>query len=83
MRLLYITNQICGAAGLERVLSIKASYLANKLNYEVHILTLNQKDTPLFYTFSDKIIHHDVSIKGNPLTYIYQYTTKLKTKVKD
>jgi glycosyltransferase involved in cell wall biosynthesis len=83
MKLLYITNQICGAAGLERVLSIKASYLADKLNYEVHIITLNQYKTPLFYEFSDKLVHHDIIVKGNSFEYIKTYIIKLNAKVKE
>jgi hypothetical protein len=43
------------AAGLERVLAIKASYLADKLNYEVHILVLNHNDAAVFMS-SVKII---------------------------
>lgn len=82
-KLLYITNQICGSGGLERVLSIKASYLANKLNYEVHILTLNQRDTQLFYNFSDKIIHHDVQLKfGNKVRQFLNYLSGLNKVVK-
>ena len=58
MKLLYITNGIKGAAGLERVLSIKANYLSEILDYEVHILVLNHNNMPLFYEFSSKIILH-------------------------
>lgn len=77
-KLLYITNQICGSGGLERVLSIKASYLADKLNYEVHIVTLNQGNKPLFYSFSDELIYHDVVAIGHPLKYFLAYTKGLK-----
>ena len=49
IKLLYITNGIDGPGGLERVLSIKANYLAEKLNYDVHIVTLNQGSSSLFY----------------------------------
>ncbi|MDO6759417.1 glycosyltransferase family 4 protein [Tamlana sp. 2_MG-2023] len=80
-KLLYITNQVCGAAGLERVLSIKTSYLIDVFNYEIHIITLNQKETDLFYQFHENIIYHDLELKGNPFQYIYQYITKLKTVV--
>ena len=59
IKLLYITNGIKGAAGLERVLAIKASYLADKLNYEVHILVLNHNNASIFYNFDKKIILHD------------------------
>lgn len=81
MRILYITNQISGAAGLERVLSIKASYLADKMNYDVHIVTLNQGDNPLFFNFSDKITLHDISLGGNFFQYIKQYSLGLQNIV--
>tara|TARA_R110002033_G_scaffold494_2_gene4602 strand:- start:7052 stop:8158 length:1107 start_codon:yes stop_codon:yes gene_type:complete len=81
-KLLYITNQICGAGGLERVLSVKASYLADKLGYEVHIVTLNQGDESLFYDFSNKIRHHDIKVKGNIFEYFQCYKLGLKTIIK-
>ncbi len=80
-KLLYITNQICGSGGLERVLSIKASYLAEKLNYEVHIITLNQGNKSLFYDFSDQLIYHDITAKGNKLNYFLSYKKGLKKVV--
>ncbi|WP_159020234.1 glycosyltransferase family 4 protein [Algibacter sp. L3A6] len=82
IKLLYITNQICGAAGLERVLSIKARLLAENYGYDVHIITLNQGKTELFYDFGNSITHHDVLVYGNPLIYIYKYIKELKHKVK-
>lgn len=78
MILLYITNQICGSGGLERVLSIKANYLVDKLEYEVHILTLNQGNQALFYNFSKNIYFYDVSLRGNPLKYIWNYRQKIR-----
>lgn len=73
MKILYITNGIKGAGGLERVLSVKASYLAEQLGHEVHILTLNHRAAPLFYSFSSKIQLHDIEVVGNPLRYVSQY----------
>lgn len=81
MRILYITNQISGAGGLERVLSVKASYMADILNYEVHIVTLNQGHETLFFDFSNKIIHHDILVQGNILQYLKQYSFGLKKLV--
>lgn len=77
IKLLYITNGISGTGGLERVLSIKTSHFADKLNYEVHILTLNEKNNSQFFPFSSKIKIHDISLKLNFLSYIYSYTTKI------
>ena len=81
IKLLYITNGIKGAAGLERVLAVKASYLADKLGYEVHILTLNHNNDPIFYDFSPKIILHDIAVSGNPLLYIKKYSDGIKAAV--
>ncbi|WP_341214644.1 glycosyltransferase [uncultured Wocania sp.] len=78
IKLLYITNQISGSGGLERVLSIKASYLADKLNYEVHIVTLNQGNKSLFYKFSDSLIYHNINALGNPINYFLKYKNGLK-----
>jgi len=81
--LLYVTNQICGPGGLERVLSVKATYLAEKLSYKVHILTLNQGDQPLFYDFSEELIYHDITVGGNPINYIRQYKNGIKKVVQE
>lgn len=65
-KLLYITNQICGPGGLERVLSIKASRLAEDFGYDVHILTLDQNTSDLFYEFSAKIKYHNIETGNHP-----------------
>lgn len=73
MKLLYITNSIKGAGGLERVLSIKASYLTDVLEYEVTILCLNDNHLDPFYNFSDKIKLCSILVSGNAIQYIYKY----------
>lgn len=73
MKLLYITNGINGAGGLERVLSIKASYLAEHYAYDVTILSLNNGHQDPFYTFSDKIKMLSISVGGTPIQYIKAY----------
>ena len=69
MRLLYITNGISGVGGLERVLSVKASYLADNLGYEVCIVSLNENGKEPFYNFSSKIIFRSVDISKTKLEY--------------
>lgn len=73
MKLLYITNGINGAGGLERVLSIKASSLAEIHGYEVSILSLNENYKNPFYSFSEKIEMLSVSVSGNVFEYIKSY----------
>ncbi|WP_374330120.1 glycosyltransferase family 4 protein [Soonwooa sp.] len=81
MKLVYITNGINGSGGLERVLSIKASYLADKLGYEVHLLVLNHSDHNRFYSFSEKIKFHSIDVGGNPISYFFKYKTGIQNTV--
>jgi glycosyltransferase involved in cell wall biosynthesis len=82
MKLLYITNGINGAGGLERVLSIKASYLAEVYGYDVTILCLNNGHQNPFYIFSDKIKMVSISVSGNPMQYIKSYKKGIQEIVK-
>lgn len=81
-RLLYITNGIKGAGGLERVLSVKASYLAEKLNYDVHIVVLNNNQDSFFYNFSDKIKVHDIKATGTIFSFYKSYIKGIQEIVK-
>ena len=83
MKLLYITNQICGAAGLERVLSIKTDFLITQYGHEIHIITLNQGTVELFYEFNKDIRHHDIKISGKSVNYISGYVNGLNKVVKN
>lgn len=82
MKLLYITNGINGSGGLERVLSLKASWLADTQGYEVHILVLNEAYQQPFFSFSPKIIFHSISVSGNPIAYLRAYSKGLVAQVK-
>jgi len=73
LKLLYITNGINGPGGLERVLSIKASHLAEEYGYNVHVLVLNNAHTNPFYEFSPKIKFHSIEVGGNPINYFNSY----------
>ena len=83
MKILYITNGITGAAGLERVLSVKASYLADRLGYQVDILSLNEHGIKPFYEFSDKIKFHSIAVSGNPIQYLKSYSSGMRKVVKE
>jgi glycosyltransferase involved in cell wall biosynthesis len=83
LRLVYITNGITGSGGLERVLSIKASYLADEFDYEVHIISLNEFNITPFYNFSEKLQFHTLKVAGNPLNYIIKYSSLINKKIKE
>ena len=82
MKILYIVPKINNEGGVARVLSVKANYLIKKLGYEVHILTQNKGNFPLFYSFSKKIFFHDMILKGSYFQFINEYRKALKNKIK-
>ncbi|AZB21696.1 glycosyltransferase family 4 protein [Kaistella haifensis] len=81
IKLLYITNGINGSGGLERVLSLKASYFAEIFAYEVHILVLNNTDQNRFFEFSEKITFHSIPVTGNPVFYFLKYKNGIQNTI--
>lgn len=69
MKLAYITNGISGVGGLERVLAVKTSYLAEKLGYEICMISLNEEGVSPFYTYSSKIVFRSVNTSKNKYEY--------------
>lgn len=83
MKILYITNGICGSGGLERVLSIKASLLAEEYGHHVHLLSLNEEGKISFFNFSNKVIRHSISVAGHPFHYLKSYVKGIKQSVQE
>lgn len=81
MKIIYIVPNVNNEGGVARVLSIKANYLIEKFNYEIHIITQNKGCSPLFYNFNDKITFHDISLEGNPLSILLSYKNQVKSLI--
>lgn len=81
MKVLYITNGINGSGGLERVLSVKASALAEEFGYQVSILCLNGAHEHPFYDFSRKIQFVSITVGGNPIQYLSSFRRGLQQVV--
>lgn len=82
MKILYITNGINGSGGLERVLSIKASMLADQYSYDVSVLTLNEPNNQPFYDFSPNIkIVRVNTTRRNSLDYFLSYCRELQKEI--
>lgn len=81
MKLLYITNGITGSGGLERVLAVKASLLAEDFHYEVHLLSLNEIDKDAFFSFSPQLHFHSIAVLGNPMQYFLKYKNGIQKAV--
>lgn len=55
MKILYCLPQVHRPGGIERVISLKANYFADKCGWEVYIVTSNQKGNLPFYHFSERV----------------------------
>ncbi|MDG1572735.1 glycosyltransferase family 4 protein [Robiginitalea sp. M366] len=62
MHILFLIDQVYLHGGIERVLSIKANYLAAQSGYRVSILTSEQKDQEPCFSFDDRIQFTDLGI---------------------
>ena len=62
MRIAYYTDQVYLHGGIEKVLAQKLNYLALNTDYEVYLITTEQKGKDYCYHITDNIKHHDLSI---------------------
>jgi glycosyltransferase involved in cell wall biosynthesis len=62
MKLVYLNQDIFNSAGMERMLTNKANYFAEKKGYEVYIITTDQNNRTPFFQLSDKIKIIDLGI---------------------
>ena len=81
MKLLYIVPKLNNEGGVARVLSLKLNYLVEKFGFEVHVLTQNQGNFPLFYFFNEMIVFHDMMLEGTIFNFFNSFRNSLKSKI--
>ena len=63
MKIVYLLPEgLSNPAGMERVTTIKANYLADECNYDISIVTTEQMGRPVYYPLSEKIHLHHLNI---------------------
>ena len=62
MKIVYCVGSLISKGGMEKVLANKVNYFVDKVGYEVHIITQEQKGLPLCYEFDKRVILHDIEI---------------------
>tara|TARA_R110001583_G_scaffold105519_6_gene253450 strand:- start:662 stop:1768 length:1107 start_codon:yes stop_codon:yes gene_type:complete len=60
-----LTDQISEIGGITSLIHSKANYWVAKRNYQIHIITTEQKNKPPYYELSDKVDLHDLSVNYN------------------
>jgi glycosyltransferase involved in cell wall biosynthesis len=83
MKLLYIANTLSGAGGLQRILLLKAGYLAEHMGYNITIITTSNKpDEKIFYPVSLKLKGITLTPdKSNKLSYLTSYVKFLSNSI--
>src|SRR5574344_657973 len=62
MKIVYIYTALSTKGGVDRIITFKANYLAEKYNHEVYIITDSQNNRPLAFPLSSKVKHIDLGI---------------------
>lgn len=62
MKIVYCIPDTYKPGGIERIISIKASYLADIMEYDVYVITTGQQAKNNYYSFSEKIKFIDLGI---------------------
>lgn len=83
MKLLYIVPKLNNEGGVARVLSLKLNYLIQNFGYEIHVLTQNNGNSPLFYNFHEKIIFHDMMLEGSIFNFFYSFQKSVNNMIKN
>lgn len=84
MKIIYCIPSYYNSGGMERVLSVKANYIADVLGWDVVIVTTSQKGREPFYSFSSKIKTIDLGINYDDIEkmpLIKRIRARLKAKV--
>ena len=62
MKLIYCTHSICNPGGMERVLLNKIAYLVKHTDWEIVLITTDQKNRPSFYPLPEGVRWMDLDI---------------------
>ncbi len=62
MKILYIYTALTTFGGVDKILITKANYLADKLGYQVYIVTDSQAHRDVVFTLSPNVVHFDLDI---------------------
>ena len=65
MNIVYFIPHLKNISGMERVICVKANYMADILGYNVTIITYRQYDYPIAFDISPKVKFEHLNIYGN------------------
>lgn len=60
MRILYVLDKMHHLAGMERIFTVKMNYIADNTQHEVYFTTYEQKNIPIPFPLSEKIVYKPI-----------------------
>ena len=57
MKIVYVLNKMVNLAGIERILSCKMNYFAEKTSHQIYFITYEQGSQPLSFQLNDRITY--------------------------
>ena len=84
MKIVYCLPQLYNPGGIERIVTIKANYLANVFGWDVTIVLAAQNGRPIYYELSDRIRIVDLQLPyfdmlSMPLLNRIRFKQKIKS----
>ncbi len=79
IKIAYCTPSLYASGGMQRVLTLKANYLADVLGYDVHIILTEEKELPFYYPLSPLVkttnldINFDRMHSAGPVKRIFKF----------
>lgn len=83
MKIAYLIHSLWNAGGTEKVLTLKANYLADKFGYQVTVITSFQQSRSPFFPLSDRIKRYDIGVNIEGRRNLLSYARLLKSFLKD
>ena len=80
MKLLYITSQIKGDGGLQRIMAIKTNYFIENFGYKIDILAPDLGDD-LFFDFNKSIGFHFIKSKPKKIARLLEYKKQVQKHI--
>lgn len=80
MKIVYVVQSLSTHGGVEKILTLKANYLANKRDYNVSIITFDQPKQPIFFNLDKKVkvFHLDIGSSDSSKSLILRKLNNIK-----
>lgn len=80
MKILYITAQIQGDGGVQKIVATKTDYFIKNFNYQIHIISPHFGND-LFFDFNKNIVFHFLKLKSGKILKFLDYIKQIQAQI--